>query len=129
MFNKGKIIGLDIDLSHFYENENNLRNKGAFKNNNIFLYEFDQFKADSSFFQTILGNKKINIVIDDGVHFDEAIINTFNSIYPFLSEDFLYIIEDNTTAYKKICDKFDNLKVYNFGEITFIISENINFNN
>ena len=26
LFNKGKIIGLDIDLSHFYENENNLRN-------------------------------------------------------------------------------------------------------
>ena len=43
LFPNAQIIGLDIDLSHTKNNLDFLKSQGAFENNNLELYEFDQF--------------------------------------------------------------------------------------
>jgi len=42
-----------------------------------------------------LNGDKVNVVIDDGHHSDESIMQTFKSFLPFLDANFVYFIEDN----------------------------------
>jgi hypothetical protein len=120
LFAKGRIIGLDIDLTHITNNLGNLKKIGAFKNNNIELYEFDQFLDNKENIGKILKGEKVDIVIDDGVHLDYAVINTLSSFLPHLKDRFIYIIEDNKTVYKEIIKLYPNLDIVNYGEITVI---------
>jgi hypothetical protein len=121
LFSEGRIIGLDIDLSHINHNLENLKTKqGAFKNHNIEFYEFDQFKDNTQVFAGILKGSKINIVIDDGMHFDETIINTLRSAIPYLSHDFVYIIEDNRDVHIKLEKMFPEFSIYCHDELTVL---------
>lgn len=120
LFPRSRIIGLDIDLSHIKQNMDNLRKKGAFKNNNLELYKFDQFQDNRDLLLRILKNDKINICIDDGCHFNEAILTTIKSVSPYLAEDFVYFIEDNTTVHEILKKMYPGFKVENFGKITVI---------
>jgi len=120
LFKNARIIGLDIDLSHIMNNMENLKTRGAFKNNNVELYEFDQFLDNKKVLFEILNGDKVDIIIDDGVHLDSAIINTIESFLPYLQDNFIYIIEDNKTVYKKIIKKYPDFYVTNYGEITII---------
>ena len=43
----------------------------------------------------------LDIVIDDGSHFSEHVIFTFNVLFPLLDENGLYVIEDTQTSYWK----------------------------
>lgn len=98
----------------------NLKRKGVFTNNNLELYEFDQFQDNRNLLGRILKNGKIDICIDDGVHLDEAILSTIKSVKPYLADDFIYFIEDNTTVHETIKKIYPNFKVENFGKITVI---------
>lgn len=120
---RGRIIGLDIDLKNIKNNISNLKSKGAFKYNNLELYEFDQYKNNEEYVSTILKGDKINICIDDGVHYDEAILNTLSDIYPYLSENFVYFIEDNKSVYQEIKKRFPDLQVNNYDEMTVITNK------
>jgi len=101
----------------------NLKKKGAFANNNLELYGFDQFQDNQNLLGRILKNDKIDICIDDGVHLDEAILSTIKSIRPYLVEDFIYFIEDNSTIHETIKRIYPDFKVENFGKITVISSK------
>lgn len=121
-FPSGRILGLDIDLNHIKQNMDNLKSKGAFTNNNLELYEFDQFQDNRNLLGRILKNDKIDICIDDGVHLDEAILSTIKSVSPYLADDFIYFIEDNSTVHETIKRIYPDFKVENFGKITVISS-------
>jgi len=54
LFQGSRIIGLDIDLTHFYNNFNHLKYKNAFSIKDPELYIFDQFKSNSE------KNKKVS---------------------------------------------------------------------
>jgi hypothetical protein len=123
LFPNGRIIGLDIDLTHIKQNMDNLKRKGAFANNNLELYEFDQFQDNRELLTIILKNDKIDICIDDGCHFDEAILSTIKSVKPYLSDNFVYFIEDNSIIHETIKRMYPEFKVENFGEITVISSK------
>jgi hypothetical protein len=99
LFPTGRIIGMDIDLVNTESNMPNLKSRGAFKNNNIELHKFDQFKDDDPTVSNILKGDKIDIVIDDGVHLDETIIKSYQATKNHLADDFVYIIEDNKTVH------------------------------
>ena len=103
LFPNARIIGFDIDLSNYESNKDNLIKNGAFQNNTPEVYQFDQFKDNKKYLKEILAGNKIDFFIDDGFHTGESIISTFASISPFLSDQFLYIIEDNylTSYYLK----------------------------
>jgi|AntRauTorckE6833_2_1112554.scaffolds.fasta_scaffold03574_5 hypothetical protein len=123
LFKNGRIIGLDIDLDHIKANRKFLESKGAFKNNNLELHQFDQYEDNEGYISSILKEDSVDVCIDDGVHYDEAILKTLSDTLPFLSETFVYFIEDNDNVYRKIKQQFPGLEVKNYGEMTVILSK------
>ena len=120
LFSSGRILGLDIDLEHTRSNINKLKKRGAFANNNVELHEFDQFDDNSEFLSKILKGNKIDVMIDDGIHMDKAIMTTIESALPHLADCFLYFIEDNKTVATKLKSKYPNLNFESFGKFTVI---------
>lgn len=120
LFPNSRIIGLDIDLGNIERNMKNLKKRGAFKNDNLELYTFDQFKDNKDLLKKVLKGDKIDILIDDGVHSNETIIKTIDSSLPHLSNDFIYFIEDNNAVHNIIKEKYCNLKVEDFNEISVL---------
>lgn len=118
LFPKGRIIGFDIDLSHTRANMENLKARGAFKNSNMELHEFDQLLDNRSMLRNILGRDKIDVLIDDGAHTEAAILATMRSVQPHLAEDFVYLIEDNETVASSIAAEFPDLTLDRCGELT-----------
>jgi hypothetical protein len=45
---------------------------------------------------------RLDLVIDDAYHSDESIMNSFNELQPYLADEFIYFIEYNRTAWKKL---------------------------
>ena len=120
LFEHARILGFDIDLSYVHENMPDLIARGAFKSNNLELYEFDQYADNRGLAETILQGDSLDIIIDDGLHFDETIMKTIESLRPFFADDFLYIIEDNSTVYSKIRSVYGDYAIENIGKITII---------
>ena len=80
------IIGIDINEQCYFE-ESQIKN-----------YIGDQ--TDSEFLLKILKeNDQPNVIIDDGSHIQSHVIKTFKFLYPKLSDDGIYIVEDCHTSY------------------------------
>jgi hypothetical protein len=122
-FNKKEIYGFDYDLGNFIKNKKNLLKLGAFKDGEPIIKTFDQFSDNSALLSETFGNKKLDVIIDDAFHSDESIINTFNELLPYLAERFIYFIEDNRTAWKKLKAKYPEFVFdYNDDELTVVYS-------
>jgi hypothetical protein len=120
VFPFANIFGFDIDLSYYEKNRQNLIRLGAFKKHQPTVFEFDQYKPKLG-----LGNiPKFQIIIDDGVHTNEAIRETFNFLvnndHIDRSVNSIYFIEDNATEYLNIAKTYQELNVINYGDITVI---------
>jgi hypothetical protein len=120
IFINPKIIGLDIDPQHFYNNYKNLSKLGAFTETKPEIFEFDQFEDNTKYIKKILGKNKIDIIIDDGFHSDHAILNTIKSVKQYLSKEFVYFIEDNDNVHKLIKQKYPSFVVKNYDQLTII---------
>ena len=123
LYPKSNIYGFDIDLNNFEENKKNLEKRGAFKNNNVICYEFDQLDPDNNMknhLKNILKNKKLDIVIDDGCHTDECILKTLENVLPFMSNKFVYFIEDNTNVHKYIKKKYPKYNIEYKNQFTIL---------
>lgn len=120
LFPTAHIIGLDIDLDHTKTNLDFLKSKGAFKNNTLSLLQFDQFSPDTTHLSQLLGCQKLNIIIDDGFHSDETILNTLRALKPYLAESFVYFAEDNLSVSPAIKNQFPEFAVEAFREMTVI---------
>lgn len=120
LFKNSRIIGLDIDLSHFYKNVNYLIKLGAFSDNFPELYEFDQYINNEVFIKKLLKGDKIDVCIDDGCHSDKCIMTAFQSMLPSLSDSFIYFIEDNSEVHNLIKEKYPEFYVFNDGELTVV---------
>ena len=123
LFPNSRILGLDIDTSHFEENRQNLLDRGAFSSNNPEIHTYDQFIPGKETLSEILRGDKFDICIDDGCHLDEAILCTLESMMPHLSRRFLYFIEDNSNVHNAIKFQYPNLDVLHRGQMT-IVSRN-----
>lgn len=124
LFRDSTIHGLDIDTGIYKRNKAKLLKLGAFRYNEPIINDFDQFKDNKKFIKDNIGN--VDIVIDDGCHLDEAIINTFKCFEPYLASVFVYFIEDNQKVHKYFKDmgKYD---VYYRNQMT-VISRGLNVN-
>lgn len=120
LFPTAHLIGLDIDLDHIKSNLDFLKSKGAFKYNKLSLLNFDQFAPDTKELEDLLGPKKIDIIIDDGFHSEDTILNTLRALKPFFAENFVYFAEDNATVFSKIKKQFPEFTVDSFGQMTVI---------
>lgn len=118
-FPNSKVIGLDIDPSLAISNLNFLSKKGA-NVESISIHEFDQLVDFSSDLSDILKGKKIDIIIDDGIHTNEGILNTIDHVLKFLNEDFVYFIEDNSPVFSSVKEKLPNFNVNSYGRMTVV---------
>jgi len=120
LFDDARVLGFDIDLSHIHANMDDLRRRGAFKNNNVELYEFDQYKDNRALLEGLLRGDRFDVVIDDGVHYDQPVIATLESCMPFLADEFVYIIEDNATVAHRLMSLYGHYAIESIGEITVV---------
>lgn len=123
LFPHSRVMGFDIDLSHFQDNYENLKGRGGFSLNSPEVYEFDQFIDNTHLINDIVGNNKIDIIIDDGFHSVESILTTINSVKGHLSDFFVYFIEDNSEVSGFISDMYSSFNVDSFGELTILTSK------
>jgi cephalosporin hydroxylase len=82
-----KIIGIDIDprCKQFEEDQIDIRIG-------------DQ--SNPSFLKSIITDyPNIDIIIDDGSHIMNHVIKSFNTLYPYLNNNGIYLIEDMHTSY------------------------------
>ncbi len=123
LFPNNLVYGLDIDLSHVKDNMEFLKSKGAFRNNNLSLHEYDQFEdidKNRALLSEILQGRKIKVMIDDALHSDETILSTLQSVKSFLADDFVYFIEDNRTAADKLALLHPNFEVFYQKKLTVL---------
>lgn len=124
LYRFANIFGLDIDLTHTKNNLPYLQSLGAFLSGNLKLVEFDQFSPDNFDRKLIGDNDRFDIIIDDGFHSIEAIMNTLDFMYPYLSDDFVYFIEDNQFVHEKIAESYTEFSVYSYGNMTVLKRKN-----
>jgi len=67
----------------------------------------------------------INILLDDGGHTNEQMINTFNSCYKNIRDDGLILFEDTHASYMK---EFGNPSKYSFVNFCYSVIDKINLN-
>lgn len=85
-FRKGYIYGMDI-----YD-------KSALQEKRIKIYQGDQ--SDEVFLKKVGGEAgPFDIIVDDGSHFNEHIIISFITLFPYLNNGGIYVIEDLQTSY------------------------------
>lgn len=85
-FPRGRIFGID------------LYDKSAFKEPRIHIERVDQSSpAELEAFARTYG--PFDIVIDDGSHICDHVVTSFKSLYPFVSENGFYVVEDTQTSY------------------------------
>jgi hypothetical protein len=118
LFPDGRIIGLDIDLSHFRDNEPSLKKSGAFRRNNVEVHEFDQFTCTPETLEPILRGSKIDVYIDDGFHSDDSITISFKAVLPNLALQCVCFIEDNETV--DLGDVAHGFSIERHGQLTIL---------
>jgi len=93
IFPKSEVYGFDVDTSRYTGNVENLKSKGM-DDSRVHVHEMDQMQENKDKLKGILGEKRPDIIIDDGYHIAEAGYTTFGNLRPFLADKFTYFIED-----------------------------------
>jgi hypothetical protein len=85
-FPKAQIFGMDIEDKSFVDEDR------------ITTFIGDQ--SDPSTLRAIAKKiGRIDVIIDDGSHFSPHIILTFDTLFPLLAPDGIYVVEDTQTSY------------------------------
>ena len=85
-FPKGHIAGIDIYDKQLHEEKR--------------IRTFQGSQVDSEFLARVIDEiGKADIIIDDGSHLNEHVIESFRLLFPKLAEGGLYVVEDTHTAY------------------------------
>lgn len=121
LFKKARVIGFDIDLNHFNRNKKALIKKCVFSENTPEICVFDQLQDGKTIIRDILKGQKFDIVVDDGLHTLDAIKKTFQSVNPYLSESFIYFIEDFNGELLLDENIFNGYAVHTYGLMTVVL--------
>jgi hypothetical protein len=97
-FSKGQIFGLDII------------DKSTHEENRIKIFQGSQ--VDMNFLKKVTDETgELDIIIDDGSHINEHVIETFKFLFPILKDGGVYVVEDVQTSYfEEFGGDSDNLK-------------------
>ena len=87
-----KIVGIDIDASCKQHEDDNIEIHIGDQTDILFLNKLIEIY------------KNFDIIIDDGSHINEHVINTFNHLFPFINNSGIYFIEDVHTSYWTDCN-------------------------
>jgi len=89
-FENSQIIGIDIHNINIVEKKLDRKN--------IEIYQGSQ--SDKNFIKKIIEKyNNFDIIIDDGSHFAKDVKKSFDLLFPYLTNNGLYIVEDIQTSY------------------------------
>ena len=125
LFPDSNLYGFDIDLSNFLNNKSYLYKLGAFLYNTPNIFECDQYQINEEWLGKILGEKKLDIVIDDGLHKLKTIENTAKAIKPFMNNNSVFFVEDNSFATSILQEVFKNADVHDCGALKVVCINHI----
>jgi hypothetical protein len=120
LFADARVLGFDIDLSHFEENRARLIQRHAFQRTTPEVHEYDQLVDGGAALGNILKGARLDVVIDDGLHSLAAIVMTWRSVRPHLADRFVYFIEDYGNLPQHVGSEFDEFKVTANGLMTVV---------
>lgn len=94
-----RIIGLDVDTSHFNDHRPNLEERGAFRRRQPEIHAFDELDPDASRrLADIMNGDQVDVFIHDALHYDAAILTTIRHAQLHFRRSFRCFIEDNSTV-------------------------------
>lgn len=123
LYPNADLYGFDWDLGNFKINEKTLISKGAFKNSKPNLFQYNQLKNNKDWLRDNFSKVKFDFVIDDALHKDESIINSFIEIEEYLNNEFVYIIEDNRNAWRKLQKLYPQYHFENQSRVTVVTTK------
>jgi len=95
LFPQGRVIGLDFDLSRFWQHRPVLKEAGAFVlSEPVTVSMWDAYAPDLPSLDAALGGRTVDVLIDDGPHTDVAVLTVLDVMLPRMSPQFTYIVED-----------------------------------
>ena len=95
LFPKGRVVGLDVDLSRYWQHRPELKAAGAFSlSDPVVVGMWDAYAPDLPSLQAALDGRTIDVLVDDGPHTDVAVLSVYDAVAPLLSPAFTYIVED-----------------------------------
>ena len=75
-----------------------IHDKSALEEDRIKIYQGDQ--TDTAFLEEVnLQSGPFDIIIDDGSHLNAHIIQSFKTLFPWLKQEGIYVVEDLQTSY------------------------------
>lgn len=102
LFPKSKVFGFDINTATYESNIASMKQDG-FQDSHVNVTHLDQQSVNASqVLKASVGDTRLSIVTDDGMHVPETNVKTFKDVKPLLAERFVYFIED---VYKEITDE------------------------
>jgi hypothetical protein len=94
-----RIIGLDVDTSHYREHRGKLEALGAFRKRKPEVHEFDELAPDAATrLAGILATDRVHVFIHDALHYDDAILGTLAHAHRHFARRYRCFIEDNATV-------------------------------
>jgi hypothetical protein len=84
-FPRAQVVGLDIEDKSFVDEDRIRTYRGS--------------QTDTDLLDTILAEHAVRVVVDDGSHRSEHILDTFAHVFPRLPAGAIYAIEDTETSY------------------------------
>lgn len=85
-FPRANVFGIDVC------------DKSSLQERRIKIFQGDQ--KDESFLERVSGDMEtIDVVVDDGSHFNEDVIRSFCFLFPKMSDGGIYVVEDTCASY------------------------------
>lgn len=117
-----RVIGLDVDPSHYRGHRKTLEALGAFRKKSPEVHEFDELAPDAALrLAGILAGDKIDVLIHDALHYDKAILGTLSHALSQMRPDGVAFIEDNATVAKPLRERYgDRFAVASYDRLTVL---------
>jgi hypothetical protein len=120
LYPDARIVGLDIDVSHFADNFDNLLGLGAFPGKPPEVIQFDELCMDSwDDLKVVLPAGSVDLWIDDAMHDTNSVVYAAKRARRYMARGGVYVIEDNEDAFASLQADFAN-KIYQSGRFTAV---------
>ena len=122
LFPKGRIIGLDIDLSISIRiSVDSSTWEPSKRGTTRFTRSTDLWTIPDSWRTSCVETLSILRLTTHPTR-TISILTTFESVRPFLAENFLYVIEDNKRVHCELARKYPQFRIDSFGALTMVTS-------
>lgn len=115
LFPAATVVGLDLEFGRYRENEQNLRDRGAFRANVPVLQEWDAYSDDTDFMGDL---PAVDLFVDDGPHTADAIRNVLRLVGPLMADGGVYVVEDFREGATLLAEAFPDAEIVRAGMLS-----------